>query len=112
MLLFLVGAGLFLSAAGAAPRRWPGDARPAATLDVLHPGRLSALGGEVKLPDPLYTLYLVNPMAGIVDTFRRSLILQQSPDSVALSIAAGVVLVLLPITYTYFNAELTMADVI
>jgi lipopolysaccharide transport system permease protein len=76
---------------------------------VLYP--LSAV--RSALPRGLYALYLLNPLAGIVDTFRRGLVLGQSPDVAALSTAALIVAVLLPASYAYFKyAELTMADVV
>ena len=40
---------------------------------------------------PLYTLYILNPMAGVVDTFRRAVVLHQSPDLPALAMSALVV---------------------
>ena len=52
-------------------------------------------------------------MAGIVDTFRRGLVLHTAPDSMAIGVAAVVVCALLPVAYLYFKyAELTMADVV
>ena len=68
---------------------------------------------RAALPGPLYTLYTVNPMAGVVDTFRRAVVLHQSPDFPALAMSALVVAVLLPAAYVYFKyVELTMADVV
>jgi lipopolysaccharide transport system permease protein len=65
------------------------------------------------LPPALYDLYVLNPMAGVVDAFRRSLVLHQSPDLHALGTAALVSVVLLPVAYSYFKyAEFTMADVV
>lgn len=65
------------------------------------------------LPAPLYTLYTLNPMAGVVDTFRRAVVLQQPPDLQALALCALVVAAILPIAYVYFKfVELTMADVV
>jgi len=76
---------------------------------VLYP--LSAV--KHALSPGLYFLYILNPMAGIVDTFRRGVVLHQAPDFEALSAAALVTVLLLPITYAYFKyAELTMADVV
>jgi lipopolysaccharide transport system permease protein len=63
------------------------------------------------LPEPLYLVYTLNPLVGIVDTFRRAIILQQSPDFLALGISAAVALLLLPASYLYFKyVELTAAD--
>ena len=65
------------------------------------------------LPEPLYLLYTINPLVGIVDTFRRAIILQQSPDYFALGISAAVALLLLPVAYLYFKyVELTVADTV
>jgi homopolymeric O-antigen transport system permease protein len=76
---------------------------------VLYP--LAAV--KARLPEPLYALYTLNPMAGVVDTFRRAVVLHQSPDFTALAAAALVVAVLVPAAYVYFKyVELTMADVI
>jgi len=65
------------------------------------------------LPESLYTLYLLNPVAGVVDTFRRAVVLHQAPDYGALGIAAVVAALLLPAAYVYFTyAELTVADTV
>lgn len=66
-----------------------------------------------QLSAPLFTLYTLNPMAGIVDTFRRGTLLGLGPDVPALLAALGVSVVLLPVAYPYFKyAEQTMADVV
>lgn len=66
-----------------------------------------------QLAPPLFTLYTLNPMAGIVDTFRRGTVLGAGPDLPALAAAVGVSLLLLPLAYVYFKyAEQTMADVV
>jgi lipopolysaccharide transport system permease protein len=76
---------------------------------VLYP--LAA--AQAALPPPLYTLYMMNPMAGVVDTFRRAIVLHQSPDFAALGMSAVIVTVLVPAAYVYFkHVELTMADVV
>jgi lipopolysaccharide transport system permease protein len=68
---------------------------------------------KANLPPHLYTLYVMNPMAGVVDGFRRSVVLQQPPDLFALGVGAGVIAALLPAAYVYFkHAERTMADVV
>jgi lipopolysaccharide transport system permease protein len=65
------------------------------------------------LPDSLYWIYRLNPMAGIVDTFRSGLVLHRAPDAGALLSGAVVVVILLPLAYMYFKyVELTMADVV
>jgi lipopolysaccharide transport system permease protein len=76
---------------------------------VLYP--LAAV--KAALPAPLYTLYTLNPMAGVVDTFRRAVVLHQPPDFPALAVSALVVAVVVPSAYVYFKyVELTMADVV
>jgi lipopolysaccharide transport system permease protein len=76
---------------------------------VLYP--LAAV--KATLPAPLYALYTLNPMAGVVETFRRGVVLHQSPDLFALWVGALVVAVLVPVAYIYFKyMELTMADVV
>jgi lipopolysaccharide transport system permease protein len=65
------------------------------------------------LPPALSFIYMLNPMAAIVDTFRRGVVLQQMPDVQALAVGTVVVMTLLPAAYIYFKlAELTMADVV
>lgn len=65
------------------------------------------------LPSPLYTLYVLNPMAGVIDTFRRAVILHQAPDYAAFGIAAAIAALLLPAAYVYFTyAQLTVADTV
>lgn len=76
---------------------------------VLYP--LSA--AKQALSPSLYFIYVLNPMAGIVETFRRGVVLHQPPDFWALAIGAAVVLAVLPAAYVYFKfSELTMADVV
>ena len=68
---------------------------------------------RASLPRPLYFIYTLNPLAGIVETFRRALVLHQAPDYAALLTAAIVALLLLPIAYVYFKyVELTVADTV
>jgi lipopolysaccharide transport system permease protein len=65
------------------------------------------------LTEPLYVLYTLNPLVGIVDTFRRAVVLHQSPDYFALAMSAAVALTLLPLAYVYFKyVELTVADTV
>jgi lipopolysaccharide transport system permease protein len=68
---------------------------------------------RAALPPWLYALYVSNPMAGIVDTFRRGVVLHQSPDVQALATAAVVTLLLAPAAYVYFKlTERTVADLV
>jgi lipopolysaccharide transport system permease protein len=76
---------------------------------ILYP--LSA--ARHALSPAAYVLYILNPMAGIVETFRRGVVLHQSPDVPALLASALVTAILLPAAYLYFKvAERTMADVV
>jgi homopolymeric O-antigen transport system permease protein len=111
---FLVGLGLFLSALHVRHRDI-GLAMPVLmqvwlfATPVLYP--LAAV--RTALSPPLYTLYALNPMAAVVDTFRRAVVLQQAPDLFALGTAALVVAAIVPAAYLYFKyVELTMADVV
>jgi lipopolysaccharide transport system permease protein len=68
---------------------------------------------RAALPAPLYAVYTMNPIAGVVDTFRRAVILHQPPDVHALAMSALVAGLLLPVAYMYFKyVELTMADLV
>ena len=66
---------------------------------------------KTALPPSLYQLYLLNPMTGIVETFRRAMVLHQAPMFDALASALIVTVVLLPVAFVYFKwLERTMAD--
>jgi len=68
---------------------------------------------RAALPPWLYALYVTNPMAGIVDTFRRAVVLHQGPDVQALVTAAVVTVLIAPAAYVYFTVtERTVADVV
>jgi lipopolysaccharide transport system permease protein len=61
----------------------------------------------------LYTLYTLNPMAGIIDAFQSAVLRGQAPDLGALLPGLVAVAVLLPLSYLYFKrAEAYFADVI
>ena len=61
----------------------------------------------------LYTLYLGNPLAGIIDAFQRVLLKGLPPDWNTLIPGAIVIAVFLPISYLFFKrAEIWFADVI
>jgi lipopolysaccharide transport system permease protein len=109
---FLIGLGLLLSAVQVRYRD-VGLAMPVLVqawlfaTPVLYP--LSSV--KSALSPALYAVYLLNPMAGVVDGFRRALVLRATPDLQALTVAAVVVAVLVPFGYGYFKyAESTMAD--
>lgn len=76
---------------------------------VLYP--LSAV--KETLSAPLYAMYLLNPMAGVVDGFRSAIVLNRAPLPESLLAGAAVTVLLLPLAYAYFkHAERTMADVV
>jgi lipopolysaccharide transport system permease protein len=57
--------------------------------------------------------YLLNPIAGIVSSFRDVLLHHTTPDPVPLRVALVVTVVVLPLAYLFFKrAEATMADLI
>jgi lipopolysaccharide transport system permease protein len=65
------------------------------------------------VPEAWRPFYLLNPMAGVIDGFRRVVVLGTAPDYTALAVSAGVTLVLLPLAYAYFkHVESTVADVL
>lgn len=58
-------------------------------------------------------LYDLNPMVGVIESFRRVLLLDGLPDFHALIVAATISIVLLPIAFVWFKrVEATVADVI
>ncbi len=55
--------------------------------------------------------YQLNPMAGLIDGFRRATVLNQTPDWHLAAIAAAICLLTLPVCYLYFKyVDATMAD--
>jgi lipopolysaccharide transport system permease protein len=61
----------------------------------------------------LYTLYTLNPLAGIIDAFQSVLLRSEAPDLKAMLPGVVLVAVLLPLSYLYFKrAESYFADVI
>lgn len=65
------------------------------------------------VPEQLRTLYFLNPMAAIIDSYRRVLLLGQLPDWPYLGLSAVVSLIVLVLGYRYFkNAERQFADLI
>ena len=57
--------------------------------------------------------YLLNPLAGIVSSFRDILLRQSAPDPYPLGMECAVTAIALPAAYLFFkHAEATMADVI
>jgi lipopolysaccharide transport system permease protein len=65
------------------------------------------------VPASIRTWYVLNPMAGIVNGFRRAVLSGLAPDAAALGTAVLITALLLPIAYAVFkHVEATMADVI
>jgi lipopolysaccharide transport system permease protein len=61
----------------------------------------------------LYTLYTLNPLAGIIDAFQSVVLRSEAPDLNAMIPGAIMVAILLPLSYLYFKrAESYFADVI
>ncbi|CAN5838187.1 ABC transporter permease [soil metagenome] len=65
------------------------------------------------VPDQWRTLYLLNPMAGIINAFRDILLRGQQPEAIPLGYATIVTACALPVAYLVFKrAEATMADIV
>jgi lipopolysaccharide transport system permease protein len=65
------------------------------------------------VPPRWRSLYLLNPMAGVAETFRRALIDGATPPLGPLAIAAAVSLLVLPVAFLYFKRiEATVADIL
>ena len=65
------------------------------------------------VPAALQSIYMLNPMVGIIENFRRVILHGQAPDFYSFGIAAAVSLILLPAAYLYFkHVEATIADII
>ena len=61
----------------------------------------------------LYTLYTLNPLAGIIDAFQSVVLRSEAPDLNAMIPGAVMIAILLPLSYLYFKrAESYFADVI
>ena len=65
------------------------------------------------VPADLRTLYLLNPMAGIIDAYRNILLQGNLPEWTALGIAALVSIITFVVGFTYFKrVEFRLADVL
>ena len=65
------------------------------------------------IPEGWRPVYFLNPMAAIIDTYRRIILLNQMPDWPYLALAAVVSIVLTVFAYRYFKrAEKEFADLI
>ena len=69
--------------------------------------------GAGEWSNALYNLYVLNPMAGVVESFQRVMLLGLPPDWSTLLPGVGLVAVCLPLSYLFFKqAEDYFADVI
>jgi len=65
------------------------------------------------VPERWRGLYMLNPMAGLIDSYRRIILTAQWPQPSYLATAASVSLVLFGVAYWYFKrAEAVFADII
>jgi lipopolysaccharide transport system permease protein len=65
------------------------------------------------VPEALRPFYLLNPMVGIIENFRRVVLHGGAPDAASLGVAGLTSVVLLSASYIYFKrVEATMADII
>jgi lipopolysaccharide transport system permease protein len=66
-----------------------------------------------SIPSRLQRLYLLNPVAGLIENFRRVVIQGLAPDLPMLITSGTITLCCLALAYGYFKAtEATMSDVI
>ena len=65
------------------------------------------------VPDWLLPLYLLNPMAGLIDSYRRVILKGLPPDWLSLSLACGISILVFLGSYVFFKrAEGVLPDVI
>ena len=65
------------------------------------------------VPQRWRALYVLNPMVGVIENFRRAVLQGVEPDFQSLGVSAVVAAVVLPLAYLYFKrVEATMADII
>ncbi len=109
-IIFTIGIALFASAINVYYR----DVRYALPLIIQLWMYASPIIYPISLvPDKLKFFYMLNPMAPIIDGYRKVLIQGYPPDFYYLSIAAGVSVVLFFLSYWYFKkVEMTFADII
>ncbi len=109
-LLFTVGVGLIISITNVYLR----DIQSAMPLIIQAWMLLSPVGYSLNMVGEKYKFfYLLNPMAGILDSYRRVLLHQQPPNFYYLGIAFIVSLVVFVFGYWFFKkSESTIADII
>jgi lipopolysaccharide transport system permease protein len=65
------------------------------------------------VPGRFRRLYLLDPVAGAIDSFRAAVISGRAPDAFTLAVAAGMTIVGLALAYAYFKwHEAAMADIV
>jgi len=68
---------------------------------------------RAKLSPGWYTLYLLNPLAGVIDAYRSVLFEGRSPATAPLLYAIGVTAAVLVLCYALFSRlEMSFADVV
>ncbi len=66
-----------------------------------------------QVPKRFLALYMLNPMVGVIENFRRVILDGAPPNFQALGISALISVLLLPLSYIYFKrVEATVADII
>jgi len=66
-----------------------------------------------SVPERFRSIYMLNPMVGVIENFRQVTLRGAEPDYSTLTLAAVVSVVLLCLSYVYFkHLESTMADII
>lgn len=127
ILIYTISAALTVSLAGAAMNVYSRDMSQGMPLllsllmylsPVMYPLELvrkklivERAAGEWS--DALYTLYILNPLAGAIDAFQRVLLRGLPPDWTAMWPGLAFVVFMLPLSYYWFKrAEVDFADVI
>ena len=65
------------------------------------------------VPEKLRPLYMLNPMASIIDSYRKTLLSGESPDLYYLVLAMAVTLIFFFLAYKFFKSvEMKFADII
>lgn len=109
-LIFILGIVLFASAVSVYYR----DVRYVMPLLIQLWMYLSPVIYPISIiPEKWKTLYMLNPMATIIDGYRRVLLLGKPPDLFFLILGGGISLLIFILSYHFFKKiEMTFADVI
>ena len=108
--IFTLGISFFLSAINVYYR----DIRYVVPLGIQLWMFISPIAYPISVvPERFRTIYMLNPMAGIIESYRNVLIEGLPPNFYHIGIAAGVAVILFFLGYYYFKRiEMTFADVI